>query len=89
MVSQSDLFAAIDPAIHAMDQPTIDGINTYFVSERTRAAGLKVALSGLGGDEVFAGYSTFRTVRGWSALLMPGKTYPPPSVPRWQICLRQ
>ena len=62
MVSQSDLFAAIDPAIHAMDQPTIDGINTYFVSERTRAAGLKVALSGLGGDEVFAGYSTFRTV---------------------------
>ena len=61
-VSQADLFAAIDPAIHAMDQPTIDGINTYFVSERTRAAGVKVALSGLGGDEIFAGYSTFRTV---------------------------
>ncbi|HEV3308495.1 MAG TPA: asparagine synthase (glutamine-hydrolyzing) [Candidatus Sulfotelmatobacter sp.] len=61
-VSQSDLFAAIDPAIHAMDQPTIDGINTYFVSEKTRAAGVKVALSGLGGDEVFAGYSSFRTV---------------------------
>jgi asparagine synthase (glutamine-hydrolysing) len=61
-VSQSDLFAAIDPAIHAMDQPTIDGINTYFVSQRTRAAGVKVALSGLGGDEVFAGYSNFRTV---------------------------
>jgi asparagine synthase (glutamine-hydrolysing) len=61
-VSQADFFAAIDPAIHAMDLPTIDGINTYFVSERTRAAGVKVALSGLGGDEVFAGYSTFRTV---------------------------
>jgi asparagine synthase (glutamine-hydrolysing) len=61
-VSQSDFFAAIAPAIHAMDLPTMDGINTYFVSERTRAAGVKVALSGLGGDEVFAGYSSFRTV---------------------------
>jgi asparagine synthase (glutamine-hydrolysing) len=61
-VSQSDFLAAIAPAIHAMDLPTIDGINTYFVSERTRAAGVKVALSGLGGDETFAGYSSFRTV---------------------------
>jgi asparagine synthase (glutamine-hydrolysing) len=61
-VSQSDLFAAIAPAIHAMDLPTMDGINTYFVSERTRAAGVKVVLSGLGGDEMFAGYSSFRTV---------------------------
>jgi asparagine synthase (glutamine-hydrolysing) len=62
MVSQSDFLPAIDPAIRAMDEPTIDGINTYFVAERTRGAGLKVALSGLGGDEVFAGYSSFRTV---------------------------
>jgi asparagine synthase (glutamine-hydrolysing) len=61
-VSQQDFFAAIAPAIHAMDLPTIDGINTYFVSEHTRAAGVKVALSGLGGDEMFAGYSSFRTV---------------------------
>ena len=61
-VSQADFFPAIDPAIRAMDQPTIDGINTYFVAERTRGAGVKVALSGLGGDEVFAGYSSFRTV---------------------------
>jgi asparagine synthase (glutamine-hydrolysing) len=61
-VTQSDFFAAIAPAIRAMDLPTIDGINTYFVSERTRAAGVKVALSGLGGDEMFAGYSSFHTV---------------------------
>jgi asparagine synthase (glutamine-hydrolysing) len=61
-VSQSDFFSAIGPAIRAMDMPTIDGINTYFVSEQTRAAGVKVALSGLGGDEVYAGYSSFRTV---------------------------
>jgi asparagine synthase (glutamine-hydrolysing) len=61
-VSQADFLAAIAPATHAMDLPTIDGINTYFVAERTRAAGVKVVLSGLGGDEMFAGYSSFATV---------------------------
>jgi asparagine synthase (glutamine-hydrolysing) len=61
-VSQSDFFTAIPPALRAMDLPTIDGINTHFVAERTRAAGVKVALSGLGGDEMFGGYSSFRTV---------------------------
>jgi asparagine synthase (glutamine-hydrolysing) len=45
-----------------MDQPTIDGVNTYFISRQTRAAGVKVALSGLGGGEMFAGYSSFKTV---------------------------
>ncbi len=45
-----------------MDQPTIDGINTYLVSVKTRAAGVKVALTGLGADEMFAGYSNFRRV---------------------------
>jgi asparagine synthase (glutamine-hydrolysing) len=61
-VSQSEALAAIPDALRAMDLPTIDGINTYFVSRETRNAGVKVALSGLGGDEVFAGYSSFRTV---------------------------
>jgi asparagine synthase (glutamine-hydrolysing) len=61
-VSQSDVLAAIPDALRAMDLPTMDGVNTYFVSRETRKAGVKVALSGLGGDEVFAGYSSFRTV---------------------------
>jgi asparagine synthase (glutamine-hydrolysing) len=61
-VSQDDVLAAIPDAMGAMDLPTMDGVNTYFVSRETRRAGVKVALSGLGGDEVFAGYSTFRTV---------------------------
>ena len=61
-VSQQDVFDAIPAAIAAMDQPTIDGINTYFVSQHTRAAGVKVALSGLGGDELFAGYPSFQVV---------------------------
>ncbi len=61
-VSQSDVLAAIPDALRAMDLPTMDGVNTYFVSREARRAGVKVALSGLGGDELFAGYSSFRTV---------------------------
>jgi asparagine synthase (glutamine-hydrolysing) len=61
-VSQTDVLNAIPDALNAMDLPTMDGVNTYFVSRETRRAGVKVALSGLGGDEVFAGYSSFRTV---------------------------
>ncbi len=61
-VSQNDVLTAIPDALRAMDLPTMDGINTYFVSREARRAGVKVALSGLGGDEVFAGYSSFRSV---------------------------
>jgi asparagine synthase (glutamine-hydrolysing) len=61
-VSQEDVLDAIPDALRAMDLPTMDGVNTYFVSRETRAAGVKVALSGLGGDEVFAGYSSFRNI---------------------------
>jgi asparagine synthase (glutamine-hydrolysing) len=56
----------------AMDQPTIDGLNTWFVAKATGETGLKVALSGLGGDELFGGYPTFqsipRMVERWRAL---------------------
>jgi asparagine synthase (glutamine-hydrolysing) len=62
VVSQQDVLAALPQALQAMDLPTMDGVNTFFVSRETRTAGVKVALSGLGGDEVFAGYSSFRTV---------------------------
>lgn len=48
----------------AMDQPTIDGVNVYFVAREAANLGLKVALSGLGGDEMFGGYDTFRQVPG-------------------------
>jgi len=45
--------------VEAMDQPSIDGINTWFVAKATRELGLKVAISGVGGDELLGGYSTF------------------------------
>jgi asparagine synthase (glutamine-hydrolysing) len=48
-------------AISAYDQPSLDGLNTYFLSRTVRQAGVRVALSGLGGDEIFAGYPSFRT----------------------------
>lgn len=58
------------PAITAaMDQPTIDGINTWFVAKAAREAGLKVALSGLGGDELLAGYPSFLDLPRWRSQL--------------------
>ncbi|HUC60668.1 MAG TPA: asparagine synthase (glutamine-hydrolyzing) [Alphaproteobacteria bacterium] len=54
--------SAHDDLLRAMDQPTVDGVNTYFVARVAREAGMKVALSGLGGDELFAGYVSFRQI---------------------------
>lgn len=61
-VAQADVLAALPQALRAMDQPTVDGVNTFFVARATKQAGVTVALSGIGGDEVFAGYRSFRRV---------------------------
>jgi len=67
---QEDLPAILD----AMDQPSIDGINTWFASKAAAESGLKVAVSGLGGDELFAGYPGFRNIPRWvRACAFPAK----------------
>jgi asparagine synthase (glutamine-hydrolysing) len=58
----TDILPDIPEAMAAYDQPSIDGLNTYYIARATRRAGVKVALSGLGGDELFAGYPYFGLV---------------------------
>jgi asparagine synthase (glutamine-hydrolysing) len=54
-----DVRDALGTALSAFDQPSMDGLNTYFVSQTTKQAGLTVALSGVGGDELFGGYDSY------------------------------
>lgn len=61
-IRRAEFEADGDALFAAMDQPSIDGVNTWFVSRAAHADALKVALSGLGGDEVFASYPSFRQV---------------------------
>jgi asparagine synthase (glutamine-hydrolysing) len=69
---ERDLPAILD----AMDLPTIDGINTWFVAKAAREAGIKVALSGLGADECFGGYPSFKDVPRSVHLLRPFRFIP-------------
>ena len=61
-VTETEFREDLPRIMEAMDQPTIDGLNTWFVSKAARELGLKVAISGLGGDELFGGYPSFRDV---------------------------
>jgi len=60
LLKPRDFLFALPEALAAMDSPSGDGINSYVVSKVTKEAGITVALSGLGGDELFAGYPVFR-----------------------------
>src|SRR5262245_39911551 len=74
LVTRAEFEADLPRIIEAMDQPSIDGVNTWFVSKAARELGLKVALSGLGGDELLGGYPSFRDIPRWVRLLgLPGR----------------
>jgi asparagine synthase (glutamine-hydrolysing) len=64
-LKQSEFLDDLPAILQAMDQPSIDGVNTWFVSKAAKEAGLKVALSGLGGDELLGGYASFTDVPRW------------------------
>jgi asparagine synthase (glutamine-hydrolysing) len=61
-VSDNTALNWIHKALECMDQPSMDGFNSYIVSRAVREHGIAVALSGLGGDEVFGGYELFHRV---------------------------
>ncbi|MDO8469663.1 MAG: asparagine synthase (glutamine-hydrolyzing) [bacterium] len=62
-IRRADFMGELDEALGAMDQPTVDGVNTFFIAGAAKAAGLKAVLSGLGSDEIFFGYPAFRKAR--------------------------
>jgi asparagine synthase (glutamine-hydrolysing) len=68
-ITRDDFERELPKILAAMDQPTIDGVNTYFVSQAAARAGMKVALSGVGGDELFGGYPSYWQVPRAAALL--------------------
>lgn len=61
-LSQQLLLTDLDKALSSLDIPSADGVNTFIVSRAIRQAGITVALSGVGGDELFAGYPFFKTI---------------------------
>ena len=82
-ITQSEFVDELPNIFKVMDQPSVDGINTYFVSKAAAETGLKVAISGIGGDELFGGYSTFLDIP-----LLVRSLYMPSRIPFAGDCFR-
>jgi asparagine synthase (glutamine-hydrolysing) len=62
VLTEQRFVSQLEPALDSLDQPTFDGLNSYYMSQAVREAGFKVALVGTGGDELFGGYTSFRNL---------------------------
>ncbi len=62
IVTREEFRSDLPKIFAAMDQPTIDGVNTWFISKAVHESSVKVALSGVGGDELFGGYPSFARI---------------------------
>jgi len=60
LIDETLFMDTIEDFLASMEQPTIDGLNTYFVSKAAKESGLAAVLSGVGGDEIFYGYASFK-----------------------------
>jgi asparagine synthase (glutamine-hydrolysing) len=97
VIGAEQALAWVEQALAAADAPSADGLNTYLVCRAVADQGLKVALSGLGGDELFGGYPSFRRVPPLRALgplavglaprLAPAKLAGLPAWRRWELTL--
>jgi asparagine synthase (glutamine-hydrolysing) len=77
-LSAKEAASSFSAALAAQDQPSADGLNTWFISRAARQAGLSMAWSGLGGDEIFAGYPNFRRFGRLLAISRAGGLLPTP-----------
>ena len=72
LLSKDEFLAELPKFFATMEQPTIDALNVWFVAKAARKAGLKVVLSGIGGDEAFGGYPSFSripTLLRWATII--------------------
>lgn len=73
VLTEGQFIAELDAALNSLDQPSFDGLNSYYMSRAVREAGFKVALVGTGGDEIFGGYTSFQDL---------------PRLSTWSKCLK-